>query len=127
MAEELHTREQTRFFLLPTENAFHMIWHMPTESTHTDALVYSAFREGKWEKPYQIDRFLPMQKVPFFARRLSQEHIILYYRTGRNIICAREMLLEPYTLGSVTPLIQTPVPCADISIVNDNVSLSLIP
>ena len=47
MAEELHTREQTRFFLLPTENTFHMIWHMPTESTHTDALVYSAFREGK--------------------------------------------------------------------------------
>ncbi|MBR6542607.1 MAG: hypothetical protein IKT73_05315, partial [Anaerotignum sp.] len=105
---------------------FHMIWHIPTESTHTDALVYSAFREGKWEKPYQIDRFLPMQKVPFFARRLSQEHIILYYRTGRNIICAREMLLEPYTLGSVTPLIQTPVPCADISIVNDNERIHML-
>lgn len=29
------------------------------------------------------------------------------------------MLLSPYTMGSLTPLIQTPTPCMDISIVND--------
>lgn len=116
----------TKFFLLPTENAFHLITHRPTESTGVDALIYTAFRDGKWEKPYQIDRFLPMQKTPFLARRLSREHIILYYRTGRNVLSAREMLLEPYTMGSVTPLIQTPVPFTDLSIVNDNERIHML-
>ena len=115
-----------KFFLLPTENTFHLITHQPTESTGIDALIYAAFREGKWEKPYQIDRFLPMQKTPFLARRLSREHIILYYRTGRNILSAREMLLEPYTMGSVTPLIQTPAPFSDLSIVNDNERIHML-
>lgn len=112
-------REQTKFFLLPTEDALHLIYHLPTESTGIDALVYTAFRKGVWEKPYRIDRFLPMPKTPFLARRLSREHLILYYRTGRNILSAREMLLHPYTMGSVTPLIQTPAPFTDVSIVND--------
>lgn len=120
LMEHSPTAERTKFFLLPAENALHMIYHLPTESTGIDSLVYSAYRAGQWEKPYQIDRFMPLGQTPFLARRLSREHIILYYRTGRNIISAREMLLEPYTMGSVTPLIQTPSPCADLSIVNDH-------
>jgi len=126
MAEELHSTGNTKFFLLQTEDTFHLIYHQPTETTGIDALLYTCFRKGKWEKPYQIDRFLPLQKMPFFARRLSKEHIILYYRTGRNVLSAREMLLEPYTMGSVTPLIQTPVPFADISIINDDERIHLL-
>lgn len=126
MAEELHTSGNTKFFLLPTEDTFHLIYHRPTESTGVDALVYTSFQDGKWEKPYQIDRFMPLPKTPFLARRLSREHIILYYRTGRNVLSAREMLLEPYTMGSVTPLIQTPSPCADLSIINDSEKIHLL-
>ena len=126
MAEELKSSGNTKFFLLPTEDTFHLIYHQPTESTGIDALVYTSFQNGKWEKPYQIDRFMPMQKTPFLSRRLSKEHIILYYRTGRNIISAREMLLEPYTMGSVTPLIQTPFPCSDLSIVNDSEKIHML-
>ncbi len=126
MSEELQTNGNTKFFLLPTDHAFHMIYHQPTESTGVDALVYTAFRQGKWETPYQIDRFMPLQKTPFLARRLSREHIILYYRTGRNVLSAREMLLEPYTMGSVTPLIQTPAPCSDLSIVNDSEKIHML-
>lgn len=126
MAKELKSTGNTKFFLLPTDDAFHLIYHQPTESTGIDAFVYTAFRNGKWEKPYQIDRFMPMQKTPFLARRLSKEHIILYYRTGRNIVSAREMLLEPYTMGSVTPLIQTPSPCTDLSIVNDSEKIHML-
>ena len=107
------------FSLLPTKEAFHIIYHLPTEATGVDSLVYSVFRNGQWEKPYQIDRFLPLKQTPFLARRLSDAHIILYYRTGRNVLSAREMLLTPYTIGSVTPLIQTPTPCTDLSIIND--------
>ena len=126
MSEELRSNGNTKFFLLPTENAFHLIYHQPTESTGVDALLYTVFRDGKWATPYQIDRFLPMQKTPFLARRLSREHIFLYYRTGRNVLSAREMLLDPYTMGSVTPLIQTPSPCADLSIVNDSERIHLL-
>ena len=114
-----HQTGRTKFFLLPSENAFHVVYHLPTESTGVDSLVYTSFQDGQWEKPYQIDRFLPMGRTPFFARRLSREHIILYYRTGKNVLSAREMLLTPYTMGSVTPLIQTPSPLLDVSIVND--------
>lgn len=126
MAEELNTGVNTKFFLLPTEDTFHIIYHKPTESTGIDSLVYTALRNGHWEKPYQIDRFMPLQRTPFLARRLSKEHIILYYRTGRNVLSAREMLLEPYTIGSVTPLIQTPAPCADLSIVNDTEKIHML-
>lgn len=118
--------DHTKFFLLPSEDAFHIIYHLPTESTNVDSLVYTVFRNGQWEKPYQIDRFMPMQKTPFLARRLSREHIILYYRTGRNVLSAREMLLTPYTMGSVTPLIQTPSPYTDVSIVNDNEKIHML-
>lgn len=126
VAEEIQTKGNTHFFLLPTENAIHLIYHQPTESTGIDILVYNVYQNGKWEKPYQIDRFMPMQQVPFLARRLSKEHIILYYRTGKNVLSAREMLLEPYTMGSVTPLIQTPAPFSDLSIVNDNERIHLL-
>lgn len=118
--------ERTKYFLLPTEHTLHAIYHLPTESTGIDSLVYSAYHEGQWEKPYQIDRFMPLGQTPFLARRLSREHIILYYRTGRNILSAREMLLEPYTMGSVTPLIQSPSPFADFSIVNDSEKIHML-
>ena len=36
------------------------------------------------------------------------------------------MLLEPYTMGSVTPLIQTPASFHDISVVNDNEKIHLL-
>lgn len=126
MSAQLPSGGNTKFFLLPTEDTFHLIYHQPTESTGIDSLVYTVFREGKWEKTYQIDRFMPLPKTPFLARRLRKEHIILYYRTGRNVVSAREMLLEPYTMGSVTPLIQTPSPCTDLSIVNDNEKIHML-
>ena len=118
--------DRTRFFLLPSKEAFHIIYHLPTEATGVDSLVYSVFRNGQWEKPYQIDRFLPLKQTSFLARRLSDAHIILYYRTGRNVLSAREMLLTPYTIGSVTPLIQTPTPCTDLSIINDTERIHIL-
>lgn len=126
MSAQFPSGGNTKFFLLPTEDTFHLIYHQPTESTGIDSLVYTVFRDGKWEKPYQIDRFMPLPKTPFLARRLQKEHIILYYRTGRNVVSAREMLLEPYTMGSVTPLIQTPSPCTDLSIVNDSEKIHML-
>lgn len=126
MMSNTQTTGNTKFFLMPAKDSLHLIYHLPTESTNVDSLVYTVFRKGQWEKPYQIDRFMPMQKTPFLARRLSREHIILYYRTGRNVLSAREMLLTPYTMGSVTPLIQTPSPFVDISIVNDNEKIHML-
>ena len=126
MMEESRSKTNTKFFLLPTENTFHVIYHLPTETTGIDALYHTVFRKGQWEKPYQIDRFIPMPQTPFLARRLSREHIILYYRTGRNVLSAREILLEPYTMGRVTPLVRTSAPITDLSIVNDNEKIHLL-
>lgn len=110
---------KSKYFMVPTEDAFHVFYHLPTETTGVESLIYNVFRNGQWEKPYQIDRFIPFGKTSFLARRLSKDHIILYYRTSRNIWSAREMLLSPYTMGSLTPMIQTSLGYVDISIVND--------
>lgn len=108
-----------KFFMVPTEDALHMIYHLPTETKGIESLVYTALRNGRWEPPTQIDRFIPFGRTAFFARRLSKDHIILYYRISRNSWSAREMLLCPYTLGNLTPLVQAPTNFIDISIVND--------
>ena len=115
-----------KIFLLPTETSFHMIYHLPTASTGIDSLLYTQYENSSWGKPYQIDRFMPYGKNPFFARRLSNDHIILYYRTSRNIWSAREMLLSPYTMGSLTPMIQTHSPYIDISIVNSKERIHIL-
>lgn len=117
---------QTKFLMVPDQANFHIIYHLPTETTGIHSLVYASFQNGKWEQPYRIDRFLPFAQVPFFTGRINQHHIILYYRTARNVISAREMLLSPYTLGSINPIIQTPYPCTDLSIINDTERIHIL-
>lgn len=117
---------QTKIFFLPEQTEFHMVYHLPTETTGVHWLVYAAYKDGKWEKPYRIDRFLPFPGEPFFVGRITRNHIILYYRSARNVISAREMLLSPYTLGSVNPMIQTSYPCKDLSIISDSKRIHLL-
>ncbi|NLK36680.1 MAG: coiled-coil domain-containing protein 22 [Epulopiscium sp.] len=117
---------RTKFFILPEEDKFHMIYHLPTELTCIHSLVYAVSENGQWNTPYKIDRFMPFQNVSFFARKVRENHIILYYRTARNVISAREMLLSPYTIGSVNPIIQTPYPCIDLSILNNSERIHLL-
>ncbi len=114
-----HNSTKTKFVLLPNEDTFHVIYHLPSESPGIETLVYTVYRNGQWEPPYQIDRFMPFGKTNFLVRRISKEHIILYYRTSKNTWSAREMLLSPFTMGSLTPLIQTAANYVDLSIVND--------
>ncbi len=108
-----------KYFMIPQKDAFHVIYHTPAEQNGVQNLMYSVFRQGQWQTPYCIDCFLPLQQEIFRARRLGNDHIILYYRSGRNTICAREMLLSPFTIGSAAPLIQTGLPCVDFSILHD--------
>lgn len=117
---------QTKFFMIPDQNALHLFYHIPTEITNVHALIYTVFRNGKWEKPCQIDRFLPFGQTPFFTGKRHQKHILLYYRTARNIITAREMLLSPSTIGSMYPVVQTPYPCSDLSIIQDRERIHLL-
>ena len=46
--------DRTRFFLLPSKEAFHIIYHLPTEATGVDSLVYSVFRNGQWKNPIRL-------------------------------------------------------------------------
>lgn len=117
---------RTKFFIIPEENRFHMIYHLPTELTGVHSLVYAVSDNSQWDTPYKIDRIMPFSSVPFFAKKVKSNHIILYYRTARNVISAREMLLSPHTMGSVNPIIQTPYPCIDLSILNDAERIHLL-
>ena len=117
---------RTKFLMSPDQNAFHMIYHLPTENTGVHSLIYASFRNGQWENSYQVDRFLPFSGEPYLTGRVNHNHIILYYRTARNVISAREMLLYPYTMGSVNPIIQTPYPCIDLSVINDTERIHLL-
>ena len=117
---------QTKFFMIPDQNALHLFYHLPTETTGVHALIYTVFRNGKWEKPCQIDRFLPFGQTPFLTGKRHQRHILLYYRTARNIVTVREMLLSPSTIASMHPVIQTPYPCSDLSIIQDRERIHLL-
>lgn len=54
-----------KYFMVPTEDALHMIYHLPTEIKGIESLVYTAFRKGRWETPTQIDRFIALAELPF--------------------------------------------------------------
>lgn len=117
---------RTKFFMSPDQNAFHLIYHLPTENTGIHSLIYASFQNGEWTNSYQIDRFMPFVGESFLTGQVSRNHVIVYYRTARNVISAREMLFSPYTIGSVNPIIQTPYPCVDISIINDSQRIHLL-
>ncbi len=118
--------QNTDFFIIPKKDTFHVIYAKTKDINGISILHHTNFQKGQWQSPYQIDHFLPMAGTPFQARRLQENHIILYYRQQRNIISAREILLQPFTLGSITPLIQTNAPCIDFSILEDSERLHLL-
>ena len=117
---------QTKFFMTIDQSALHLFYHLPTETAGVHALIYTVFRNGKWEKPCQIDRFLPFGQTPFLTGKRNPRHIMLYYRTARNIVTVREMLLSPSTIGSMYPVIQTPYPCTDLSIIQDEERIHML-
>lgn len=118
--------QNSSFFIIPQKDTFHVVYAKTKDINGISTLFYTKFQKGQWQSPYQIDQFLPMTGTPFQARRLSENHIILYYRQQRNSIYAREILLQPFTLGSITPLIQTNTPCIDFSILEDQEHLHLL-
>ena len=117
---------QTKFFMTIDQSALHLFYHLPTETAGVHALIYTVFRNGKWEKPCQIDRFLPFGQTPFLTGKRNPRHIMLYYRTAINIVTVREMLLSPSTIGSMYPVIQTPYPCTDLSIIQDEERIHML-
>ena len=51
LLDGIRSNERTKFFLLPTEDSFHLIYHLPTEATGIDSLVYffiSFFTSKNW-------------------------------------------------------------------------------
>ena len=72
---------QTKFFMTTDQSALHLFYHLPTETAGVHALIYTVFRNGKWEKPCQIDRFLPFGQTPFLTGKRNPRHIMLYYRS----------------------------------------------
>ena len=118
--------QNTACFMIPQKDALHLIYaHKEIENPYA-ILEYSMFQKGRWQSHYQISSFLPMIGSPFLGRRLGENHIILYYRIQRNTICAREILLSPFTLGSPVPLLQMNGQCIDISILEDAQTIHML-
>lgn len=118
--------QNTACFMIPQKDALHLIYaHKEVEHAYA-VLEYGMFHKGAWQSHYQIGAFLPMLGSPFLGRRLGENHIILYYRTQRNTICAREILLSPFTLGSSVPLLQMNGQCVDISILEDAQTIHIL-
>ncbi len=127
--------QKSKPFLLPTEETCFLISHAPTKSNpsqsmqstqSSEALFYHAYDQGIWQNPIFIDQFTPNPQTPFFSKRISQNHIILYYRTSKTTWSAREILLEPLKIGSLVPLFQTNAPCIDLSIINTNEKIHML-
>ena len=111
---------QTKFFMVAWKNSFYLIYHQPVENAMVHNLYCVGFENGKWGSLQLIDQCLPMQGNPYISLRIGDGHFMLYYRTQRNVICAREILLSPFTVGSVVPVIQTPNPCTELSLLQDS-------
>ncbi len=118
--------QQDGCFMIPKKDMLHVIYPQKDEINGTAALQYAVFHEGKWQMPYRMDGILTLPGTPFLAKRLGENHIILYYRSQRNTISARELLLSPFTLGSVIPLIQANGQCVDFSILEDAQRLHIL-
>ncbi|MBM6830165.1 hypothetical protein H9X85_11290 [Anaerotignum lactatifermentans] len=110
------SRQPISYFMVPQQDALHLIYHQPIGNTGIHGLMYTVYRQGQCQKPYCIDHFLPSPSIIFQAKRLSENHLILYYRSAKTTLSARELLLSPFTVGSLSPLAQTSSPWLDLSI-----------
>lgn len=124
--------QKSKPILLPTEETCFLISHAPTKSApsqssqSSESLFYHAYDQGIWQNPIFIDQFIPNPQTPFFSKRISQNHIILYYRTSKTTWSAREILLDPLKIGSLVPLFQVNAPCIDLSIINTNEKIHML-
>lgn len=118
--------QNTYCFMAPQKDAFHLFYAVSQPQSGNGIIEYSLFQKGQWQAPYQIDHFLPLPGAPFLGRRLGENHLILYYRSHRSTISAREIRLSPFTQGSLTPLIQAGGTCMDFSILEDHQQLHIL-
>lgn len=118
--------QQDGCFMIPKQDMLHLIYPQKDEVNGSTVLQYAVFQKGQWQMPYRMEGILTLPGTPFLARRLGENHVILYYRSQRNTISARELLLSPFTLGSVVPLIQTNGQCLDFSILEDTQRLHIL-
>ncbi len=110
--------EQVQMYFRAVGDTLHLIYPLPTETAGVMELMYTAYHHGIWQKPYKLDRFVPFGRIAFFAHTLGEAHAILYYKTARNTISAREILFSPFTMGSLNPVLQTGAACVDFSVLS---------
>lgn len=107
--------------LIPTDETCYMIYHTPSQYNNIENLVYSQYIDGIWQAQKIIDQMIIgniNNLNPYFTRRLSDEHLILYYMTSKNLWSSKELLISTNTQGNRKTLIQSNSSFVDISIVN---------
>lgn len=116
----------SNFFISADKNRLHLIYNVVNKGTPMHTLMYTAFENGQWEKPSEIDKFYPFGKTPFFASALGKHHILLYYKSNEMTVCSREILLFPFTIGTLNTLIRTSYQCIDYSFIADENKIHML-
>lgn len=112
--------------LIPMESTCYMIYHIQTENNNVDKLVYSEYVDGIWQPNIEIDSFVKNGNNPYHLRRLSDDHIVMYYKTNKNLWCSKELLISSNTQGKRRVLIQPNALCVDMSIVNTSEKIHIL-
>lgn len=121
-----HNFGKGKVFLIPMENTCYMVYNTPTEISNIENLVYSEYVDGVWQSPINIDRLISNGNQNYYARRLSLDHIVFYYKTSKNLWNSKELLISSNTQGKRNTLFQSNSPCIDISIVNTSEKIHML-
>lgn len=118
---------ESKFFMHADKNRLHLIYNIlisKKDSIHS--LMYTVLENGTWSKPSKIDTIVPFQKTPYFYSILNEHHIIFYYRKNETTVVSREILLEPYTIGTCNTILQLTLPCLDLCFLADENTIHIL-
>lgn len=115
-----------KIFLVPMEDTCYMVYHIPTEINNIEKLVYLEYIDGIWQSEKEIDKLISNDNQPYYARRLSLDHIVFYYKTAKNLWNSKELLISSNIQSKRNTLFQSNAICVDISIINTSEKIHIL-
>ena len=115
-----------KFYLSTNKSNMNLIYNTPTDDPKINYINYTSLNKGNWDKLVKIDAILPFDNSPYIINTIEDNHIIIFCRTDENTINCREVLLSPFTLGTLNTVARTnSYPILDFStlITNDKIHM----
>lgn len=96
-----------KFYLSTNKSSMSLIYNTPTDDPKINYINYTSLAKGNWEKLVKIDAILPFDESPYIINTIEDNHIIIFCRTDENMVNCREVLLSPFTLGTLNTVART--------------------